>query len=233
MLGRRHLHSAIRTAPLPALLALLLIVPASAAAQERTVTVNGTATQRIVNDSASLGISVSKDRRTRRAALRAVATRLRAVIAAVQTFAGVGPGDVTTGLVSVQRLSRPKPYYRASEGITVILHDASRAGELITAAISAGATGTRGPNFFPADPDLAFTTALIAAFDQARAKASALAARAGAILGPVVSIEEGAQFTSAPAEARRRSPRGPQASPPARPGSSTVNATVHVVFALE
>jgi uncharacterized protein YggE len=195
--------------------------------------VNGTAAQQVVNDTASLFVSVSRDRRTRRAALRAVAVRLRALIGVVQEFPGVEPGDVTTGLVSVQRLSRRKRFFRAGEGITVILHDPSRAGELITAVIAAGATDTRGPNFFPSDPDLAYTDALIAAFDQAKARASALAARAGAVLGPVISIEEGAQLSSVPAAARRRSATGPEASPPARPGTSTVDATVHVVFALE
>jgi hypothetical protein len=210
-----------------------LLVPAAATAQG-TVTVDGTATQEVQNDAASLGLSVSKERRTRGAALRVTSIRLRAVIAAVQTVPGVGPGDITTGQISVRETLRGKrTIYRASEGISVILHQPDRAGEVINAAIAAGATGTRGPTFFPSDPDLAYDKALLAAFDRAKAKASALATRAGAVLGPAVSIEEGVDITYAGAP-QAAVPRGDKkSSPPVKPGTSTVTAHVHVVFELQ
>lgn len=224
----------LRTTLPIALLALLLLVPTAAGAQERTVAVRGTATQEVPNDTAGLGFSVSKERKSRAAALRVVSVRLRQVIAAVQTIPGVGAGDVTTGRVTLRKLVRGKrTVYRASEGISVILHQPERAGELIDAAIAAGATGTRGPNFFPGNPDAAYNSVLVAAFDQAKAKAVALAQRAGAILGPVISIEEGTEST--PSEfASGKGPRTTDAaSPPVKPGGSTVTATVRVVFALQ
>lgn len=225
--------SRFRTSALLALLVLLLLAPAAASAQERTVSVKGTATQEVPNDTAGLGLSVSKERRTRAAALRIVSIRLREVIATVQTVPGVGPGDVTTGTISLRKLIRGKrTVYRASEGISVILHQPDRAGELIAAAIGAGATGSSGPNFFPGSPDLAYNNVLIAAFDQAKAKASALAARAGAILGPAISIEEGTEAVPSPADRGAKSPAA-EPSPPVKPGSSTVTATVRVVFALQ
>jgi uncharacterized protein len=219
-------------APIAAVAAALL-VPAAAAAQG-TVAVEGTAIQEVQNDAASLGLSVTKERRTRGAALRATSIRLRAVIAAVQTVPGVGAGDITTGQISVRETLRGKrTIYRASEGISVILHQPERAGELINAAIAAGATGTRGPNFFPSDPNLAYDNALLAAFDRAKAKASALATRAGATLGPAVSIEEGVEITYA-GSPQAAGPRGPKkAAPPVKPGTSTVTATVRVVFELQ
>ncbi len=226
------LLSFLRT-PIPiVLLALALLVPAAASAQTGTVAVRGSATQQVANDSAAIGLSVRVERRTRVAALRAVSTRLRAVIAAVQAVPGVGEGDVTTGRISVDPVIRDKrAIYRAGEGISVILHQADRAGELISAAIGAGAITTRGPRFFPGDPELAFNNALLAAFDQAKAKASALATRAGATLGPVLSIEEGSEVIPASQDA---GPQGPRAkpTPPTKPGSSTVTATVRVVFSL-
>lgn len=225
-----------RTPASIALLALLLLAP-SAVAQERTIAVKGTATQDVPNDTAAIGLSVSKERRTRAAALRIVSTRLREVVAAVQTVPGVGPGDVTTGRISLRELTRgERTVYRASEGISVILHQPDRAGELIGKAIAAGATGTRGPSFFPGNPDLAYNAVLVAAFDQAKAKAMALAERAGAALGPVLSIEEGTEaVAAAPPTAAGRGPRSPAAepSPPVKPGASTVTATVRVVFALQ
>lgn len=217
-----------------ALLALSLLVPASASAVERTVTVKGSATQKVPNDAAKLGFSVSVERKSRQAALRVVAVKLRAVIAAVQSTPGIGPADVTTGAISVRKITRDKhTLFRAAEGIGVILHEPARAGELVNAAIAAGATGARGPDFFAANPEAAYNNTLLAAFDQAKAKASTLATRAGSILGPALTIEEATE--AVPIEGRA-SPKGAAdaaPAPPAKPGASTVTATVRVIFALE
>jgi uncharacterized protein YggE len=222
----------VRTTSLLALLALLLLA-APAAAQERTVVVKGSATQEVPNDTASLRFSVTKERKSRAAALQIVAVRLRQVLAAIQGFPGVGPGDVSTGQISIRKVFRNKrPIYRASEGVTVILHQPERAGEMVSAAVAAGATGTSGPNFFPGDPELAYTNTLIAAFDQAKAKAAALAARAGATLGPVISIEEGSEVVPSQPKARGPQTVAAEPAPPVKPGASTVTADVRVVFAL-
>jgi uncharacterized protein len=216
-----------------ALFALCLLVPAPAVAQERTVTVNGSATQEVPNDTAGLGFNVAKERSSRALALRIVAVRLRAVITAVEAIPGVGVGDVTTGRISIRKVIRDKrTVYRASEGISVTLHQPDRAGELVSAAVAAGATGTSGPRFFPGDPALAYESTLLAAFDQAKAKAAGLASRAGATLGPAISIEEGSELIPAqPQAGQKGAPAEP--APPVKPGSSTVTATVHVVFALQ
>lgn len=226
--------SRIRTSPLIALLALGLLLPAAATAQERTITVRGEATQEVPNDTASLGFSVTKERRSREAALRVVSIRLREVIVNVQGIPGVGPGDITTGPITVRKVVHGKrTLYRASEGISVILHQPERAGEMVTAAIAAGATGTRGPSFFPGNPEAAYNNTLLAAFDQAKAKAEALATRAGATLGPALSIEEGAEVVPAPPQTTRANRRGAaEPTPPVKPGGSTVTASVRVVFAL-
>jgi uncharacterized protein len=219
--------------PLAALM-LAMLLPASASAVERTVTVKGSATQKVPNDAAKLGFSVSVERKSRGAALRIVAVRLRAVIAAVQATPGIGAGDVTTGEISIRKTLRGKrAIYRASEGVGVVLHEPERAGELVNAAVAAGATGTRGPDFFASNPEAAYNNTLIAAFDQAKAKAATLAARAGATLGPALTIEEGTE--AVPVEQQAASEKGAAAAPkpPAKPGASTVTATVRVVFALE
>ena len=217
-----------------ALLAWALLLPASASAVERTVTVKGSATQKVPNDAAKLGFSVSMERKSRQTALRVVAVKLRAVIAAVQATPGIGPGDVTTGAISVRKITRNEhTLFRASEGVGVILHEPQRAGELVNAAVAAGATGTRGPDFFAANPEAAYNNTLLAAFDQAKGKAATLATRASAILGPAITIEESTE--AVPVEGRA-SPKGAAdtaPTPPVKPGASTVTATVRVVFALE
>ena len=242
-----------RTPILIALLALALLVPASAeAATERTVSVTADATLKVPNDTASLGFSVSRERRTRGAALRAVSSGLRGVIAAVQAIPGVAAGDVATGRITVRKSFRGKQVvYRAGEGIGVTLHQPDKAGEMVSAAIGAGATGVSGPSFFVGDTEAAFASALTAAFDKAKSRASALATRAGGTLGPALAIDEGegAELTpqfdakSAPASGcgtvaptpatKRASPRCTGAPPPVKPGTSTVTATVHVIFALQ
>jgi hypothetical protein len=239
-----------RASILIALLALALLAPAVAVAQDRTVSVTAGATVKVPNDTASLSFSVSRERRTRGAALQAVSNGLRGVIAAVQATPGVGSGDVRTGRISVRKVLRGEGVaFRAGEGIGVTLHQPDKAGELVTAAIGAGATGVSGPNFFVGDSELAFGKALAAAFDKAKSRANALAVEAGATLGPAISIDEGsgaelvpqgnvkaspaAGCTTASPVAKRVSSRCTGAPPPVKPGTSTVTATVHVVFALQ
>ena len=239
-----------RASVLIALLALALLAPAVVAAQDRTVSVTAEATVKVPNDTAGLSFSVSRERRTRGAALQAVSNGLRGVIAAVQATPGVGPGDVRTGRISVRKvLHGAGVIFRAGEGIGVTLHQPDKAGELVTAAIGAGATGVSGPNFFVGDSELAFVQALAAAFDKAKLRANALAVEAGATLGPAISIDEGsgaelvpqatakasptAGCTTASPVAKRVSSRCTGAPPPVKPGTSTVTATVHVVFALQ
>jgi len=243
------------SARLRALSLLVLLVPAllvlqtsAAAGAERTVSVTAKATIQVPNDSAGFGFSVSAERRSRGAALRAVSGRLRAVIAAVQGTPGVGPGDVTTGSISVRKRSRGKHVlYRASEGISVVLHQPDKAGELVSAAIAAGATGVRGPRFFVGDSEAAYGRALAAAFDKAKAKATILATQAGAVLGPAISIQEGGMPEFLPGQSESAAPakgcaevlqtvaasRCTTPPPPVKPGTTTVTATVGVVFALQ
>jgi uncharacterized protein len=247
VLGVQRIPRSFRAFAVLAALAFALLAPPAALA-EGTVSVSASATLDVPNDLATFGISVSKERHTRGAALRAVSSRLREVIAAVQAIPGVGAGDVTTRPISVRKKTRGKvAVYRAAEGITVTLHQADRAGELATAAVSAGATGFSGPVFSVGDTEAAYDRALVAAFDRAKAKATALAARAGATLGGAISIEEGPsepietpQAVAAPKsgcvhgsveKAPKRCATPPP--PPTSPGTSEVRATVRVIFSLQ
>ena len=240
------------TASLTALLvavALLVALPGGALAAERTVSVTADATLTVPNDSASLGFSVSAVRPTKSAALHTASARASRVIAAVQTIAGVGPGDVKTGRVNVSKVSRGRhPRFRAGEGIGVTLHEPANAGALIGVAIEAGARGVSGPNYFVGDTDAASARVLGVAFAKAQARAAVLAAAAGATLGPALEIDEGegveflsssaakdapvSSCGSASATAPVATTKRCTAAPPTKPGRSTVSATVHVIFEL-
>ena len=244
-----------RRSPLVIALALaaLALVPPATASAARTVSVTADATLKVANDSARAAFAVSKEQRTRGAALRAASAKLSAVIAAVQQVPGVGAGDVRTGRISVHKTFRGrKPVYRAGEGITVTLHQPDKAGELVSAAIAAGATGVSGPTYFVGDSGGAEAGALAAAFQKAKARAAVLAGQAGTTLGPALEIDEGEGATiepqfdgqakaapvsgcgtetaSAPSKRAHASACGAPA--PTKPGNSTVSATVHVVFEL-
>jgi uncharacterized protein len=220
--------------PLALALLLLALLPAAAPAAERTVSVTGKATLQVPNDTAQIGLGVNAVRNTKAAALRASSARLRKVIAAVQEIPGVGDGDVRTGRVTVGEFRRDgRKLYRVGQGITVTLHEASRAGDLIGAAVRAGAAGVRGPRFFVGDTAAAYGRALAAAFEQARAKAALLAAQAGATLGPALTITEGGGVEAQPFSDAPKNTTAEAEAPPTKPDTSTVTATVNVVFALQ
>ena len=237
-----------------ALLALAILVPVAQAA-ERTVSVGATATLKVPNDTAKVGLAVSRERKTRSAALQAASLGLQSVIAAVQTVPGVGEGDIKTGRVNVNQITRDEgrnTLYRASEGASVTSHEPAGAGTLVQKALAAGATNVSGPTYSVGDTEAAFTHVLVLAFEKARARALSLAAAAGATLGPALAVEEGegaellpfrAKRDEAGAEAGCETVSSPVRSagarnaicapaPPTKPGKSQVKATVHVVFEL-
>lgn len=224
---------------LAALLAAGALLPAAAgAATGRTVAVTATATIKVPNDTATIGLGVKRERKSRSAALQATAAGLRKVIAAAKAFPGVGEGDVRTGRIDVRPLKRGKAtVYLATEGISVTLHEPAKAGELISAGLAAGATGVSGPSFGVGNEEEAFAKVLAVAFDKAKERATVLATQAGAHLGVALTIEEGEgaefigprSFETAASEggAGKAAP-----TPPTKPGTSKVKATVHVVFEL-
>jgi uncharacterized protein len=224
-----------------AILATAALLPAAAgAATGRTVAVTASATVKVPNDTAKIGFGVARERKSRGAALRATAAALNKVIAAAKAFPGVGAGDVRTGRINVRPVQKGKvTVYRASEGASVTLHEPSKSGELISKVVAAGATGINGPSFSVGNEEEAFAKVLAAAFAKAKTRATVLATQAGAHLGAALVIEEGsgAEFigprTFDQAAESEESAAGKAApTPPTKPGTSTVKATVHVIFEL-
>ncbi|HVW48142.1 MAG TPA: SIMPL domain-containing protein [Solirubrobacterales bacterium] len=226
------------TLTLAALLACALLPAAASAATGRTVAVTAKATIKVPNDTARIGFGVKRERKTRGAALQETAKELRKVIAAAQAFPGVGEGDIRTGRIDVRPVQKGQAtVYRATEGISVTLHEPAKAGELIAKGLTAGATGVSGPTFSVGDREEAFGKALAAAFAKAKERAMILAGQAGAKLGEALTIEEGEgaefvepEFKSGSVSAEEAAPEA--TPPPTKPGTSTVRATVHVIFEL-
>lgn len=234
---------------LPRLLALSLLfavaVPSVVQAQDadlrRKVSVRGQSSTLVANDAARLTLGVSATRPTAAAALQAASRRMQRVIGAVRAT-GVAPADIRTQNISINRLvTRLKGGrtrnrgYRATQGIGVVVRDIDRTGVVVERAVGAGATRVSGPEFFVSNASRSYREALGLAFDDARAEAQALAERAGARLGAVLSMEETTETEPMP-QAAANAPAGADAparvAPPVQPGESRLDASVVVVFEL-
>jgi uncharacterized protein len=223
-----------------ALAACALLPAAAGAATGRTVAVTASANIKVPNDTAKVGFGVKRERKTRTAALQATAAGLRKVIAAAKSFPGVGEGDIRTGRIAVRPVQKGTvTVYRATEGAQVTLHEPSKSGELIAKGLAAGATGVSGPSFTVGNEEEAFAKVLAAAFTKAKERASVLATQAGANLGQALTIEEGegAEFIGPRAFEEEAAKSGAAVkaapTPPTKPGTSQVKATVHVTFELQ
>jgi uncharacterized protein len=225
-----------------AVLAVLVLVPAaSAQAPVRTISVTGEGSTRAANDTARVGFGVEARGATRPVALRRSSARLGAVLAALRRL-GVADPDLRTRGVRVvrrrDRRGRKLPGYIARGGVTATVRDASRAGAVVDAAVDAGAASVDGPRFFIDDPNAALHRALVAAFRDARTKATALAAEAGLTLGQTISIRESTFVPSDSdlvgfdenASGGGGEQQDRRVAAPTEPGRTQVFGTVYVVF---
>jgi len=233
---------AARTAAV-ALLALAL-VPAGASAQSatRTIAVVGEASLTARNDTARVGFAVTARGSSRQQAIGRTSVKLRRVLKAL-AGAGIAERDLRTGSVSVARVrdrrGRPLPgRFEARQSVSARVREASRAGEVVAAAVRAGGVPVEGPTFFVSDPKALLRRALVAALRDAREKAAQLAAEAGLTLGAPIRIRESGfvgsdeptfdeQQRSQGLEAPAPAPAPP---PPTREGRTRVDGTVYVVF---
>jgi len=220
---------------LAALAALAVAAPAANAdTTTRTIQVVGQATLSAKNDTAVIAITTEAARPTRSGALNAGTAQARRVRAAMARL-GVAPADIETTSITVERVrGRSRGHvitrYRVANEISVTLRDATKTGAAIDAATRAGASNISGPEFSLANPTELYRRALDAAFDDARAKAERLAAKAGATLGPATSVEE-----SVAAAPQGNGLAGDKVSAPTTPvsaGKTEVTGTVTVTFEM-
>ena len=209
--------------------------PALAADTTRTVSVFGDATAKARNDTAVLHFKVATRARKAATALDRNSARTRRMLAAIKAE-GVAPDDIQTEQVGLTRHRVGRKHhkhvvYSAVNRVTVTVRDIKHTGDVIDAGVHNGATGFSGGHFSSSKKRSLYRQALGAAFDDARAKAAMLAARAGATLGPALTIHEGFVDESG------GDPIAPNAgraqSAPIEPGTAKIFAEVTVVFALE
>src|SRR5256885_6113125 len=157
-----------------------------------TVTVEGTATARVVPDTATFTFGQETDGPTAKGALADNAAHMRRVISALLR-AGVAKEDIQTQDVSVyprRNQNNDVVGFNASGSVVATVRRLAKAGAVVDAAVAAGADETSGPQFDRSSRGDLTQKALRDAFADARAKAEALAREAGTSLGEVRRIEE-------------------------------------------
>jgi uncharacterized protein len=195
------------------------------------ITVVGTGSVSLIPDRAGFTFGTLSQARTAAAALAASADGVKRVVDALRQ-AGVAGADIQTSEVSLSpRMDENGSSvvgYTATNSVTVTVRKLGSAGDVVDAAVGAGANQVYGPNLLVADQKASYANALKAAVAEARSKAQTLASSTGASLGRITAITEGGG-TPQPvfsATAARDS------AVPIEAGTQEIQATVSLTFAL-
>jgi uncharacterized protein YggE len=123
--------------------------------------------------------------------------------------------------------------YRAVNQIQVRVDDLSRVGEIVDAAVQAGAASVSEIRFDVKDRDAAEREALRLAVADARARADAMAAGAGVALGAIVRIDEQGRPMPMPRPAAMAAVRAAAAETPVSGGEIEIHASVTLTVAIK
>jgi uncharacterized protein len=206
----------------------------AAAVSPAGITVVGTGSVTVTPDTAewSFGVQTSAD--TANAALSANSEAMDRIVAALRD-AGISRDDLQTEQVSVYpRVSnngRSIVGYDASNTVRATIRSLDQAGEIVDAAVAAGANEVYGPSLTVSDSDAQYRAAVEQAFDDARRRAEAIAEKAGLTLGAPVAIVERAGEGAIPyyGETLRDEAAAEVA---VEPGTQDVGASLTVTFAI-
>jgi uncharacterized protein YggE len=208
--------------------------------QPRTVGVHGEGRVSVEPDLAYLvvgietaGADLARAQRENATGMAAVLDRLRAL--------GIAPGDLRTSGYNVQqgydhREQRPTGF-QVSNTVGAIVRDLARLGDVIDAAVAAGANRIHSVRFDRADKTDAIRRAREAAVADARDKAAQLARLGGLRLGAPLTIVEdggvgtptGAEYDSPPFLARARQTA---AATPIAAGEAAIRLVVWITYEL-
>jgi uncharacterized protein YggE len=222
------------------LLAVLLSAPALAetlADFPPAISVTGEAQISVAPDIAFVDAGVATDARTAREASEANNTAMSKVFAALKA-ANIDARDIQTSRLSLQpqyapNRSGPSPVvgYRASNRVTVRIHDVSKVAGVIDTLVGAGANDIGNVAFEVSQASKLLDDAREKAVADARRKAEIYAKAAGVTLGAPLSISEG----GAPQPMfRAKAVAGMAAAPtPIAQGEETLSVSVSVTWAIK
>jgi uncharacterized protein YggE len=224
-----------------AVVAATALLPAPSRAQTQAdfpsaISVTGEANVSVPPDLAQVDAGVASEAKTAREASDANNAAMGKVLLALKG-AGIEEKDYQTSRLSLQpqyppNRSGPSPVvgYRASNRITIRLHDVTKVASVIDTLVGAGANDIGGINFMVSQASKLLDDARAQAIADARRKAEIYAKAAGVTLGAPLSIsEEG----TAPRPVFRAKMATEMASAPVAQGEETLSVTVNVSWAIK
>ena len=210
--------------------------------EPETITVVGKSGMEATPDVAKVSLGVSSRAATPSIAREENTAAINATLAALAEM-GIEEKDIQTTNMNMWNnydSNGNLTGYRMSTDLTVYVRDITKAGDVVDAAIPAGANELNGVSYLLSNEDEMYNTALADAIALARTKAEVLAEAAGKTVGQVKKVDETSR-----AVATVRNYDEAAANPDVgsgskmesvrttiRPGSSTVSAEVQVVFEM-
>jgi uncharacterized protein YggE len=216
----------------------LLGSPARAQAEPpATISVTGEARISVAPDMARIDAGVISEARTAREASDANNAAMGKVLLALKG-AGIDEKDYQTSRLSLQPQNSPsRPGvpptivgYRASNRVTINLHEVGKLANVIDTLVGAGANDIAGINFVVSQTSKLLDEAREQAIVDARRKAEIYARAAGVTLGAPLSIVEAGM--PAPITFRRMAAGAAEATPIAL-GEEMLQVTVSVSWAIK
>ncbi len=217
------------------------VLPGSAQAAPRAISVSGSGQVSLKPDIAYIYMGVSTENESAADAVAKNNADTQRLIDALKA-AGVAENDLRTSNFSIWQ-NTPygmdgmpgKPVYRVDNTVYVTVRDLAKLGDLLDAAVRAGANNINSIQFDVADKAQALTDARKAAVEAARKQAAELAEAAGVKLGDIQGIQ---YYDNAPvmyAEAKGLGGGADAAAPavPINPGQMQITATVTVNFEIK
>jgi len=205
---------------------------APSAAPQHSIVVAGQGSVTARPDRAQLSFGVSTDAKSASPAMRANAGEMTKVIASLKGQ-GIASADLRTDLVSLSpRYSQNGETvvgYTATNSVSATVRNLAKIGSIIDAAVDAGANQVSGPNLVRSSATALYRTALRAAVADARGKARTIAAATGLHIRRITDVSES---SAAPPPTPLTAKATADAATPVETGSTLVEATITVTFAV-
>ncbi|MCA9891410.1 MAG: SIMPL domain-containing protein [Anaerolineae bacterium] len=210
----------------------------SANTTPRTIAVSGNGTASGTPDIAYLQIGTEQTNSDPAAAFSSANDVISALQQAVVDL-GVDATDIQTSAFNMwvqtntdnSGNSTGESTYHAQNMLTICVRDVTQAGDIISAAVNAGANNINGLNFGIADPTALANQARDIAIADAQARAQQIASALGVNVGPAITVNESVSGGAQPLAARAFSAGVGGAS--VRQGQLSVNVQVTITFASD
>ena len=223
-----------------ALLAMFLTTPIygdpspCASSTGKSLSVHGVGTVRLRPDRASFSVGIEAEAVKVADAFKANAVGVNAVLAALKQK-GVTPEEIQTSSldISTESATKTRPRrFRVASFVTVTRAATDSVGDLLQAAVGAGANQAGDLRFFVADLAGSRKQGLELAFQDAHARAEALAAASKSTLGSVLCVSDQSVYPDQEMVDKLRS-LGYSRAPSIEPGVEQLTFNVSVVFELK